>query len=46
LPQAIRGYGPVKEEAFEKALLRRNLLRDAISTSAASAASAASVPAI
>ncbi|CAM5492201.1 hypothetical protein ATER59S_03470 [Aquamicrobium terrae] len=32
LPQDIRGYGPVKEEAFKKTMARREVLRDAIET--------------
>jgi indolepyruvate ferredoxin oxidoreductase len=41
LPQAIRGYGPVKEAAFEAALLRRGQLRDAITKNASAKIAAA-----
>jgi len=30
LPQEIRGYGPVKEEAFEKTMARRHAIRETI----------------
>lgn len=35
LPQEIRGYGPVKEDAFEKIMARRDTLREAIKTTGA-----------
>ena len=41
LPQAIRGYGPVKEAAYEAALLRRGQLRDAITKNASAKIAAA-----
>ncbi len=41
IPQDVRGYGPVKDAAFEAALLRRDTLRQTIETGSAPEANAA-----